>query len=612
MVSTGKLAYRLFGRRTRGRRLGMLQRDLRRAGMAISADLYVSIGMLYGILVAIAIGVAGPLFLFIMHLMRLLFLVPIIVLAPIAGFGAYRLYLYYPTLNAKNRAYKIDLALPRVIGFIHAMSRSGANIVEIFRELSTRPDAGELKNEARVYMRDVEYLGHDPLTALRDLARTTPSRRLKEFLEVLAPIAETGGDIPSYFSSKWSEYQENAKADQGKFISVLELYSELYITMIMLMPLLMLLVFALLGPLAGYSETWLYLISYVMIPIGSVGFMVLVSMVLPEKIVVKAQRSAAVDFYRAIPTVDGGKQEQRLRRILSRSLLRQRFKDFLKKPVQVIRREPVYILFFSVPLTALALFLVYLFLGFNITAFVVLGFVMAAAPYAAVYEVTQMKIGKYEDLLLDFLRAIASGIKSGLTLQASLKVASAADLGPLTTEVRRMNADIEWGSSAGEALERFERRVSGSELISRAVRTIKKASEADEDIGDVLDILMRDVSTKRELERERKGAMGTYNIIILLMFGIFMFSMYMITGNILTLSLKGTVGSAVGGVQLFGGIDVPLVTNVFMHASILEGLFAGLVAGQTSSADMRSGLKYALIMMVIAYAMFAILILPKI
>jgi len=434
-------------------------------------------------------------------------------------------------------------------------------------------------------------------------------------LEVLAPIAETGGDIPSYFSSKWSEYQENAKADQGKFISTLELYSELYITMIMLMPLLMLLVFALLGPLAGYSETWLYLISYVMIPIGSVGFMVLVSMVLPEKIVVKAQRSAAVDFYRAIPTVEGGAHEQRLRRILSRSLLRQRFKDFLKKPVEVIRKEPVYILFFSVPLTALALFLVYLFIGFStarITPFVVLGFVMAAAPYAAVYEVTQIKIGKYEDLLLDFLRAIASGIKSGLTLQASLKVASAADLGPLTSEVRRMNADIEWGSSAGEALERFERRVRGSELISRAVRTIKKASEADEDIGDVLDILMRDVSTKRELERERKGAMGTYNIIILLMFGIFMFSMYMITGNILTLSLKGTVGSAVGGVQLFGGIDVPLVTNVFMHASILEGLFAGLVAGQTSTADLRSGLKYALIMMVIAYAMFAVLILPKI
>jgi flagellar protein FlaJ len=168
-----------------------------------------------------------------------------------------------------------------------------------------------------------------------------------------------------------------------------------------------------------------------------------------------------------------------------------------------------------------------------------------------------------------------------------------------------MSADIDWGKSAGETLDRFEHRVRGSELLSRAVRTIKKASDADEDIGDVLDILMRDVATKRELEREMKGAMGTYTIIMLIMFGIFMFTVYMIAHSILMMSTKTG-----GAVPLFG-IDVPVVLTVFMHAAIIEGIFTGLVAGQSRTGDLKTGLKYSILMMLLAYIMFAVLILPS-
>lgn len=611
MVETSKLGYQIFGGWARKRKYAALQKDLRKAGTAITADMYVSTALFYSLMASIGIMVGGTLFLWIMGFMAPLMLALILIIGPVIGFAAYQLFLFYPGLAAKDRAYKIDMALPQVIAFIHALSRSGANIVEIFRELSTRPDAGELRTEARTFMRDVEYLGHDPLTAIRDLSRNTPSRRLKEFLEVLAPIVETGGDVSAYFASKWSEYQDDAKADQGKFISTLELYSELYITTIMLMPLLMLLVFALLGPMSGYSNVWLYMITYLMIPIGSAAFMVLVSMVMPEKFIVKAQKVGGLDFYKGVTVVEGGKHEEKLRKMLSGSMMRHKLRGLLKKPVDVISREPVYILVFSVPITAALIFLLYFQFGLNITACVVFGVLMGATPYALAYEAKARRVSRYEDLLLDFLRALSSGIKSGLTLPASLKVASSADLGPLTEEVKRMNADIEWGSSAGEALERFEHRVSGSELVSRATRTIKKASEADEDIADVLDILMRDVATKRELERERKGAMAMYNIIILIMFGIFLFSVYMITGNILNLSVGGGP-SKVGGTLIFGGIDVSLTVTIFMHASIIEGIVSGLVAGQTSGADLRAGLKYSLLLMFIAYVMFAALILPSI
>jgi flagellar protein FlaJ len=574
------------------------------AGRATSADMYVSTAMFSALIASIGVIIGGILLAWIMNLMTPLILVLIFIGAPVIGFVAYQFLMLSPGTVAKNRAYKIDLALPRVIGFMYAMSRSGAGVVEIFKELSTRHDVGELRNEARIFMRDVEYLGHDPLTAVRDLARTTPSRRLKEFLEILAPIAETGGSITAYFASKWSEYQADAKADQGEFISSLELYSELYITIVMLMPLLMLLVFALLGPLAGYADTWLYLIAYILIPIMAAAFMVLMSVTLPETIATRAVKLGVSNVYNAVKIVDSGPHEERLRRSISKSMRQREIKDIFIRPVQAILRQPIVIAFFSVPIAAVVSSLFYLYLSWDITACVIFGLIMAITPYALVYEVKQRTLGRFEDSLLDFLRAIASGVKSGLTLPASLKIAAAADLGPLTGEVKRISTDIEWGMSAGEALERFEHRVRGSELLSRAVRTIKKASDADEDIGDVLDILMRDVANKRELDREMKGAMGTYTIIMLVMFGIFIFTVYMIANSILMMSTKSG-----GAVPLFG-IDVPVVMTIFMHAAIIEGLFTGLVAGQSRTGDMRAGLKFSILMILVAYLVFAVLIMP--
>jgi flagellar protein FlaJ len=612
MVATSKFAYRIFGRWTKHSKYAELQNEIRKAGWMASAEMYVSTAILTSLAASIAIVVAGILFAWIMGSLTILVLAPIIIVAPILGFATYRLFMVYPGMIARHRAYKIDLALPQVVGFMHAMSRSGSGIVEIFKELAIRQDVGELRNEAKVFMRDVEYLGQDPLTALRDLARNTPSKRLREFLEVLTPIVQTGGSVTAYFASKWEEYQEDAKADQGKFVSTLELYSELYITAVMLMPLLLLLVFVVIGPLGGYGDTWLYLITYILIPIGSAIFIVLMSMTLPEKIGKSIAKSETPsDAFKEVKILKGGKRDDKLRKSLSRRAIRQKISEFLRAPVQAIEEQPLKVLFFSIPIAAVVVILLYFGLhpeitASNVTGLAVAGILVGAVPFSAAYEFKQMRVGKYEGALLDFLRAIASGIKSGLTLPASLKIASGVELGPLSDEVKRLNTDIEWGASAGEALDRFERKVGGSELTSRAVRTIKKASEADEDISDTLEILMRDVATRRELEREKKGAMSTYNIIMIIMFGIFLFVVYIILKNVLLLNIK------VSGerIILFEGLDLTLVVTIFMHATMIEGVSAGILAGQSRVGEIKAGVKYALLMMSISYLMFAVLIFP--
>ncbi|MCS7131906.1 MAG: type II secretion system F family protein, partial [Hadesarchaea archaeon] len=236
-----------------------------------------------------------------------------------------------------------------------------------------------------------------------------------------------------------------------------------------------------------------------------------------------------------------------------------------------------------------------------------LAILIALVPYVVAYESKSRRVERMESALLDFLRSLASGIKSGLTLPRAMAVASTTDLGPLGKEVRRMGTDVRWGMSAAEALARFEARVRESGMLSRVATLIRKANEAESDISDVLDVLIDDVSTARSLQRERRAAMATYKVIIFLVFFVFLFTVYMVVKNIILMAAP-----VAGGMEmfLFSGIDPRLCSIVFMHATMLEGFFAGLVGTLMGEGDIRSGLKYSLLMMIAAYAVFALLVLP--
>lgn len=596
MPPLARVAYRLFHRWVRREEQETLKRELKRARMGISVEVYVCVSLLYGLLVSLAVaslsvalalgGILSPLGAAVLSLSGLAL-----------WMALYRLLLLLPGLIARNRAYKIDLALPQTLGLMYSLSRGGMGVVEIFRELSRYEEAGELRREARLFLRDVEQLGQDPLTALRNLAQSTPSDRFRELLDVLASVIESGGDLPSYFSSKWLEYQRHAEADHSRLISTLELYSELYVNLVILLPLVMLILFSLLGPLGGYSSLWLYLIAYAVVPAVAAFFMVLVGLVLPGRPPVGREGRGWREEYAGVPVV---REPAEIKRVsLPRRLVR-RLGYLVRKPVEAVYREPANSLFFSVPLTALALFLLRRQLAVETSTCFILGGLTVVALYSLIYEIKRARIGYLEESLLDFLRSLASGIKSGLTLPASLRVTSSVELGPFARETRRMKNELDWGVSSRETLERFEDRVSDSGDIVYVTRVIRKASETDEDLSEVLDILMLDVANKQELRRKRRAALGSYKVIVLMMFGLFLFSTFMVVNSVMSVNREA------GEATFSYGADVPTVRNLFMHAAMIEGLFAGLLIGQTTSGDLRAGLKYSVLLMLAAFSIFSV------
>jgi len=103
--------------------------------------------------------------------------------------------------------------------------------------------------------------------------------------------------------------------------------------------------------------------------------------------------------------------------------------------------------------------------------------------------------------------------------------------------------------------------------------------------------------------------MFMYVVIVYIAFFVFIGIVYIISSTFLsTLAESAAKVQATGqSFSMLQGVDVELYRNVFMHAAVFQGLFAGMVAGVMGEGSLSSGAKHSLIMLVIAYVGFSVL-----
>ena len=131
-------------------------------------------------------------------------------------------------------------------------ARGGAQLMTIFRSLSDRANIyGEVALEFRQIVRDAEFFGYDVVSAIRHLSETTPSEKLKDFLEDLLSVIESGGDMAEFLSMRVRLYQEEARFEQRQFLTVLSLVAESYVTLFVAGPLFLIIIMVVMGMMGG-------------------------------------------------------------------------------------------------------------------------------------------------------------------------------------------------------------------------------------------------------------------------------------------------------------------------------------------------------------------------
>jgi flagellar protein FlaJ len=520
-----------------------------------------------------------------------LLLVP---LSPLTSYMVWRLFMWYPWSASKGREAKIDAMLPSAASFMYALSKGGLGVVEIFRTLAQeREDYGEVAVEAAAFVREIDYLGNDPLTALRNLAKTTPSEKFRRLVEFLIPVVQTGASLPEYFSQKCKELYQAAEVDQKKYLDTLAFFAEFYVILMLFAPLILIVTFMAVRAFYGASMLIFYILAYALIPLGSIFFIILLSMRSLGTVASKKVERKRY-FVKIRPT---NPQEKRLLRSL---LAKEVTPELFRSPLRSLRNRPYQVAYFSGGASLIFLLLHLESLNLQILFF---AFLILSVPLAVTYWFWERRLDRTLDAMPDFLHSFSSSVSSGIPPAHATKLIPLRELGPLGGEVERLVRMVNWGEPVATGLSKVEKEC-GNSYLSRTMSVVRRACMARDDVGDVLQILASDATQLRNLKRERWASMFSYALIVYISFAVFLFCMVMLT----RFSSMGGLGAATAEVPGLPVVQYEVgIPPVVWHATLLQAFFSGLIAGQFSTGRLMSGLKHSIIMMVVAFCALSLL-----
>ena len=254
-----------------------LDENLVKAHIRMRSDEYLAVVYATTLVVAIATVVAGAVvgFLFVSAGVLLLGIL-IGVLLPVFGtIGTFFVLRGSPGSKAKERGRKIDRKISPAMSFISAMSSADVNVDQIFRELGRQKVYGQVAEEAAWITRDTELLGVDILTAIRNGAQRTPSKRFQDFLQGVVTTATSGGQLKPYFLLKAEQYERENKLEQLQRVETMGLLAETFVTVVVAFPLFLVIIIAIFAVIGGGGQFMIDLLWGIvgaMIPLAQFGF----------------------------------------------------------------------------------------------------------------------------------------------------------------------------------------------------------------------------------------------------------------------------------------------------------------------------------------------------
>ena len=534
----------------------------------------------------------------------------------IAGtYVGYAVLLRVPGIKKRNRATKINLTLHNAVAYMYAMRKGGAQLLTIFRSLSERADIyGEVALDFRQIVRDADFFGYDIVTAIHNLADTTPSEKLKDFLEDLLSVIESGGDMAEFLSMRVRLYQEEARFEQKQFLTLLSLVAESYVTLFVAGPLFLIIIMVVMGMMGGSAVLQLTLVTYLVMPVGSIVFILFINLISVNA--EKTERYMRTTLLRTYPDIEIYRKEDEgsLFEQLKKYDRLRNFVYFIRHPLESFIKNVNLTLYVTLPVATLYIVLVFLQIPryTNSETFIsviddhiVIALLVVLIPYSIFYEIWAHRVHGIQELIPDFLERMAGINQVGLTIAQAISIMINTNLGLISYEIRKIKRDMDWGANFTEALVRFEERVRAPS-IARTVTLITKASEMSGHIGEVLSIASIDAKMTEILKKERHAEMFIYTAIVYLSFFVFLFVVGVLTTQFLpVLANISTQGlPATGALSGIGSVPIATFGRLLYHACLVQAFFSGLIAGQMGESSLAAGVKHACILLVISLVVF--------
>jgi flagellar protein FlaJ len=521
--------------------------------------------------------------------------------------GQYALRVYYPAILAHGRKTRIDLDLPYAISYMQALSTTMLPFEMIRRVYEEADMFGEISREFGMIVRDVELFGDDLITAMKNLQHTTPSPALRDFLNDLSIVFDSGGNVTAYLAAKTEFFRGLAKRELELVLKTIEIMAEVYVSAFVAGPIALIIMIVAQGMTNARSMEWILPFMYICIPAGAIIMIWLLSIMLPpENLEITRKEIVEQMFWsdlKELPGGQGGEQgsadKEFYRKIESRRQWN-RILQRVKNPLRAYITSYDYsIIAGCMVVTGIALMFIAgwfdtLFPHNVFEAVVCLLIIGFMAPVALAHEGRRWYVRNVELHLPEFLRELADMKDIGLTLQESIRRISSAKLGLLSSELSVVSRDIDTGANVNSALVRMEERI-GLVSVKRAISLLVRASEITTNLRQIFMIAINDFEYYLRLKSERANTTIVYVMIIYLSFGIYLYTAYQLNVPFLASFREHNLTNMMN----MGGT----ITDMF-RIGIILGAFSGIMAGQFSSNSILAGFKHSIVLLAAAIVTF--------
>jgi flagellar protein FlaJ len=200
----------------------------------------------------------------------------VLILASVAPISIGLYYLSLPTTKSKERGKNIDRFLPYAANFINTMSVAGISPAEIFETLSTVKLYGELQKEAQKITTEINLMGIDTITALKNAIHISPSEKFKEFIQGMIGVIQSGSELGPYFNRCVDKYMQSDLFERKRNLESLAVMAEAFVVTVIAFPLFLVIIFSIMGLTSGgISFEFLFILAFMILPMAYFGFYIM-------------------------------------------------------------------------------------------------------------------------------------------------------------------------------------------------------------------------------------------------------------------------------------------------------------------------------------------------
>jgi flagellar protein FlaJ len=270
-------------------KLTSLEKSIKQAMMPIPFEVYVSSMVFFSVIAGICGIVMGIIASQFINIQPASMGMILPLLSGLMLFGmTFGILQMIPVIRVKNRSAKLIEEIPHFIGYMSTLATSGLTLEGIFKAIAKEDTDEDIVKDARFIVRNIDILGMDLISAIKDLVHRTPSGPYSELLEGAIVTVQSGGDLKEYFNATAKVQLEEKKMLMQKTTESLGSVAEIYTILLIVFPLLAVIMLSIMGimspSLAGFDLlTLMNILTFAVIPLSGVLMLVMMDTMVPKR-----------------------------------------------------------------------------------------------------------------------------------------------------------------------------------------------------------------------------------------------------------------------------------------------------------------------------------------